>query len=322
MRPGVIARRREATVTEKVSSSSRRNRIIAIVAGAITVTAIVVAFAGEYFDLPWKWLRPGVELLLLAELVGLVVLERHQLFEPVHETVGNLQDNMGRVLDSLGSITEKLNSSGQVTTYIGPRDVYAVRARLLHEALARNDEGPHIFRDAILSGRGGLLADRREVGDVFEEMTKVISEFHLLPESPPDARARHWSTRVLFACATSEMFDRFMKFAQAVVIEPGSLNVECKVIVRSKPEALLSPAQITDRDVVLVYDDEQSSYRWGLVLQGRQYVALFSRWFDDRWAATPDRYQIYGRGLLNQNAVEQFRKELESAEAVSDQRTA
>jgi hypothetical protein len=56
--------------------------------------------------------------LLLAELVGLVVLERHQLFEPVHETVGNLQDNMGRVLDSLGSITEKLNSSGQVTTYI------------------------------------------------------------------------------------------------------------------------------------------------------------------------------------------------------------
>jgi hypothetical protein len=34
--------------------STKRNRIIAIVAGAITLTAIVVAFAGEYFDLPWK----------------------------------------------------------------------------------------------------------------------------------------------------------------------------------------------------------------------------------------------------------------------------
>jgi hypothetical protein len=30
----------------------RRNRIIAIAADAITVTAIVVAFAGEHFD-PW-----------------------------------------------------------------------------------------------------------------------------------------------------------------------------------------------------------------------------------------------------------------------------
>src|SRR5437899_969099 len=67
--------------------SARRNRMIAIAAGAITVTAIVVAFAAEYLELPWKWLRPGVELLLLAELVGLVVLERHQLFEPVHDKV-------------------------------------------------------------------------------------------------------------------------------------------------------------------------------------------------------------------------------------------
>jgi hypothetical protein len=32
-------------------------------------------------------IRPAAELLLLGELVGLVVLERHQLFEPVSETV-------------------------------------------------------------------------------------------------------------------------------------------------------------------------------------------------------------------------------------------
>ena len=76
-------------VTENpTSGTARRNRIIAIVAGTVTITAIIVAFAAEYFELPWKWLRPIAELLLLAELVGLVVLERHQLFEPVHETVG------------------------------------------------------------------------------------------------------------------------------------------------------------------------------------------------------------------------------------------
>jgi hypothetical protein len=61
--------------TEPSSTNARRNRIIAICAGAVTITAIVVAFAAEYFELPWKWLRPSAELLLLAELVGLVVLD-------------------------------------------------------------------------------------------------------------------------------------------------------------------------------------------------------------------------------------------------------
>jgi hypothetical protein len=34
--------------------SARRNRVIAVAAGAITLTAIVVAFAAEYLYLPWK----------------------------------------------------------------------------------------------------------------------------------------------------------------------------------------------------------------------------------------------------------------------------
>ena len=91
---------------------ARRNRLIAIVAGAITVTAIVVAFASEYLDLPWKWLRPGVELLLLAELVGLVVLERHQLFEPVQETVAGTHT---LVQEMHAMMTENARSSGQLT---------------------------------------------------------------------------------------------------------------------------------------------------------------------------------------------------------------
>jgi hypothetical protein len=60
---------------------ARRNRMIAIIAGAIMAIAIVLGFAGDFLGLPWHWRRPAPELLLLAELVGLVVLERRQLFE-------------------------------------------------------------------------------------------------------------------------------------------------------------------------------------------------------------------------------------------------
>jgi hypothetical protein len=39
----------------KARDHTRRNRMVAIAAGGITVTAIVVAFAAEYLELPWKW---------------------------------------------------------------------------------------------------------------------------------------------------------------------------------------------------------------------------------------------------------------------------
>jgi hypothetical protein len=71
-----------------VRDHARRNRMIAITAGAITVIASVLGIAGDFLGLSWHWMRPAAELLLLAELVGLVVLERHQLLEPVHEKVG------------------------------------------------------------------------------------------------------------------------------------------------------------------------------------------------------------------------------------------
>ena len=57
----------------------------------ITVTAIVGAFAAECMGVEWKWLKPVVEMLVLAELLGVVVLERRQLFEPIHETVEAIQ---------------------------------------------------------------------------------------------------------------------------------------------------------------------------------------------------------------------------------------
>jgi len=180
---------------------ARRNRIIAIAAGAITVVAIVLAFASEYLELPWKWIRPAAELLLLGELVGLVVLERHQLFEPVHEKVSEIESipagaKLEEMSATIAMLGDRANAEGRVTVCIGPRELYATRARLLREALAPNEEGPHILRGAILSGRA-LVEDTREVGEAFGEMTKVLSEFQLVPGSPPDARARRWSSRVL-----------------------------------------------------------------------------------------------------------------------------
>jgi hypothetical protein len=307
-------------------ATARRNRIIAIAAGVITIVAIVLAFASEYLELPWKWIRPAAELLLLGELVGLVVLERHQLFEPVHEKVSGIESTLaaaklGDMSATVAMLGERAKAAGQIMTCVGPREVYAARARCLRDALARNEEGPHMMRGALLSGRA-LVEDTREVGEAFAEMIKVLSEFVLLPGSPPDARARRWSNRALMTCATTELFGRMLTWLEPLLIEPGCLNTDVKILVRSQPEALLSPATITDRDVVLVYDDELSSHRWGLVLQGRQYVSLFSRWFDDRWGAIPDRYQIFGRGVLNQKAVDLIRSELATNEVARERASA
>jgi hypothetical protein len=65
------------------------------------------------------------------------------------------------------------------------------------------------------------------------------------------------------------------------------VNCEIQVLLRSYPEGLLSPALITDHDVVLSYDDDSATYRWGIVLHGRENVTLFAHWFDARWAAIP-----------------------------------
>jgi hypothetical protein len=117
-----------------------RSRIIAIAAGALTVTAIVLAFASTYLGVGWLWLRPAAELLLLAELVGLVVLERRQLFEPVHEKVSGLETHVENMRATLNSIHEKMGESGQVTVYLSPPEVMRTLARVTREALARGHE--------------------------------------------------------------------------------------------------------------------------------------------------------------------------------------
>jgi len=138
-----------------LSDHARRNRMIAMAAGAITVIAIVLGFAGDFLGLPWHWMRPAAELLLLAELVGLVVLERHQLFEPVHEGVGALRNDVGtiqtgvstmqiRLEEMHASVMENIQASGRVTPCASTTELFRTMTRILREALARDQRAPHI----------------------------------------------------------------------------------------------------------------------------------------------------------------------------------
>jgi hypothetical protein len=294
--------------------SRRRNRIIAAVAGAITVTAIVLAFAAEYLELPWKWLRPAAELLLLAELVGLIVLERHQLFEPVSEKVTGIETRIAEIQATLSQINERMTASGQVIVTVGVREAIQLRARLLREALAREQEGPQLLRGAALSG-AVLVQDTREMGEDWPILNKATSDFVLAPGSGANSKGYRWSGRLIIAWATIDAFKSGMEWIRSMFEEVGALNVEVKIIVRARPEAMLSPAHITDRDVFLAYDNQTGRYRWGLSLQGRQYVTLCARWFDDQWSSIPDSYLIYSRNGLNQKVVDQVKREIEANDA-------
>src|SRR5215472_5024148 len=122
------------------SLQARRNRFIAIAAGVITVVAIVLAFASGYLGQQWNWLRPAGELLLLAELVGLIVLERHQLFEPVHEKVSGMETRFDRLDATLVALTERLSAAGQATFYANSAQTIGGLTRTARAASARAQE--------------------------------------------------------------------------------------------------------------------------------------------------------------------------------------
>jgi hypothetical protein len=114
-----------------------------------------------------------------------------------------------------------------------------------------------------------------------------------------------------------EDFDRWREQVLPAYWEQNPLNQELKVRVRvrSNAEAVLTPQMVTDRDTLVILDDDNVSYRWGILFQGRQYVTVFARWFDELWASISDRYLVGSRSGLNQKALDLIRVELEAAEA-------
>ncbi len=294
---------------------ARRNRLIAIAAGAITVIAIVLGFAGDVLGLPWHWMRPAAELLLLAELVVLVVLERHQLFEPVHDNVAATRT---RVDEIHAMIAENMQSSGQVTACTSTPEVYRTMIRVAREALARDQQAPQILRMGRLAGRLGRSADVQEDPDLAAEMLEwfnAISAYYLTPGSPPGGRPRRWSIRWIIAFAALQDFDSTLEQASRPLLAGKPTNVELKILVRPRIEGMLSPAVITDREALMIFDDATAGLRWGVRFQGPQYLPLFERWFDDLWSSIPDIYLIYSRSGFNQSAIDRIRKELETLES-------
>ncbi len=300
---------------ESSIATAKRNRMIAIAAGAVTVVAIVLAFASGYLGEQWSWLRPAGELLLLAELVGLIVLERHQLFEPVSEKVSTMEARMAEMQTALGQIREQMGTAGQISVVPSGAEIMQVRTRLLTEALARDHEGPQIVRVCTLAGVT-LAQDTRGVGEeVLGAWRKTLAELLHSPNSPSNAKSHRFSLRLMVAWSTLEALGAGVEFARRNFADSGVLNAEVKVFVRTRPEALLSPVLITDRDAVLACDDPTHRLSWGFALHGRQYAARLERWFDDRWAAISDSYLIYSRNGINQNALDRIHKEIEANEA-------
>jgi hypothetical protein len=76
---------------------ARRNRITAMAAGAITVIAIVLGFAGDLLGPPWHWMRPAAELLLLP--VGRTGRTRNAISssKPVHEKVSVMEGQIAEM---------------------------------------------------------------------------------------------------------------------------------------------------------------------------------------------------------------------------------
>ncbi len=294
------------------ASRHKRNRIIAIVAGSITVVAIVLGFAGDFLGLGWRWMRPAAELLLLAELVALVVIERHQLFEPVHEHVSDIREVLSKVdlaemQATLGFIREQISAAGQVTFCVSAAEVLRALTRSAREAFARDQQEPQILRICALSGRV-FVQQRWGLSDEIGSMAQSVLAYGLPKDSSADSRARRWSVRILAAMASLETFEAW--YERVGRAWQDCVNIEVKILPRMKVEAILSPQMITDRDVIMSLDDASGVYNWGVLFQGRQYAAAFSRWFDDLWSNVPDTYQLYSRAGFNQRGFEQIKARL------------
>ena len=100
--------------------------------------------------------------------------------------------------------------------------------------------------------------------------------------------------------------------------------MESKLLIRprARAETFLTPNLVTDREVIVTLDEDGANNRWGFRFQGRQYVAVFARWFDDLWASIPESYLVSWRNGVNQQALDRIRKELEAAESAGERRTA
>jgi hypothetical protein len=151
-------------------------------------------------------MRPAVELLLLAELVGLVVLERHQLFEPVHEKVEDTRAQVTALRGELRQLSQRLDTSGELSFFANPSQTIRAITRAYRDALTREQDSPQILRWARLASVPRYSSDREQGAELLE-MVKAHTAFGLRAGDQSETRTRMWSMRNILAVTSLETFD-------------------------------------------------------------------------------------------------------------------
>ncbi|MGH7865063.1 MAG: hypothetical protein ACREQB_08740 [Candidatus Binataceae bacterium] len=276
----------------------------------VAIVAIVAHFGAETLHLPW--LRETALLVILAEILAFVALERYQVFEPMQETVQDVQAQ----LSQFQKFREELAASGHVTVQPSPHEHLREAARALRESSSADPGGAHIIRHTAFGLRwhhvSAASAEDSEEAKARGEYLDAFGAFFLAPGSTSMSPWVHrWSVRFLFAVGDIESY-------QAMLLETGPVgmfarralhNGVIKLMVTNS-SAALSPLIIGERDVFLKFEDPSSPLvHWSIRFRGPQYAALFSRWFDELWQL-PEAYTVYARDGINQQGLEQVRQKL------------
>jgi hypothetical protein len=256
------------------------------------------------------------------------VLERHQLFEPVSEAVGDIKSDTTKLLptmdaldplqirDALASLADHVNNSGQLRMFVSPSEVATAMTRALREALARDQTTPQIYRFGSFSGRSAFT-DYTDAIPERKQLREALVSFFVLPDGEGDPRARRWSLRSFVGLATVEDLDRYVE-SMRQLWDQRPANAELKLVAVQSVNATLAPRTITDREAFLVYDDGRSTMRWGLALQGPDYTALVAQWYDEMWAKIPPENLVYSHAGWHDKALDLVRSPVEALAAARD----
>jgi len=308
---------------------SKRSRVIAFAMGIVAMVAILAHFGSDRLAMPW--LREAAEVVILAEILGFIVLERFELFEPVHESILELHNSIRAIdgrLTQLEQLSRILAAAGDVSPQPTTADMYRSAARTMREALSSDPKGPQILRTARLSGRWRPPADHHYNPQDLEAIREFVTALQAYEVVPGGANAHPWahlwSKRVLLAVgdvASLEALSMRLPLGQAaarrdlaIVSDEKVLNVTVKVLIHSQAQASLSPLVIIgEREAVLSFEDPSLPYpHWGVSFHGDRYASLFARWFDEIWQS-PEAFTVYSRDGIHQEQLRQIRTALEAA---------
>ena len=209
----------------------------------------------------WKWLKPVVEMLVLAELLGVVVLERRQLFEPIHETVEAIQS---RTED----LYRALDASTHATLYANLGELIRALTRATREALARDHDAPQILRSARLASCYTVIGRDRQLLREVRDWINAVAEYCLRNDTHLDSRNCDWKVQIVLAVPNVNVLDEEICQILRITEECKPLNEEVKLLVRQQVQAALSPTLIIDRETTISFDNGTAAFQWGVAFQG------------------------------------------------------